>query len=175
MIRGSNFSIGRQNLPPHLRSTLRSSFNLGKSTFRTLHRRRGSHKLNALHLGNFSSIKATQAEPSPSSRGRSESKLSYQFYWWGRLLSPISKKNPKYKVGYRVELAFLIHLCEKDYVLIEEIKNLFSLQVGSLHRSLKAKSILFKVYSVKDLRVIKNHFDKYPMITRGTRTINYLV
>ena len=59
----------------------------------------------------------------------------------------------------------MIHLSEKDYVINEEIKNLFSLQVGSLHRSLKAKSILFKVYSVKDLRVIKNHFDKYSMIT----------
>lgn len=64
-------------------------------------------------------------------------------------------------------MAFLIHLIEKDYVLIEEIKNLFLLQVGSLHRSLKAKSILFKVYYVKDLRVIKNYFDKYPMITEG--------
>ena len=109
-----------------------------------------------------------QSLPPPySSRGRSESKLSYQFYWWGRLLSPISKKNPKYKVGLRIKLAFLIHLIEKDYVLIEEIKNLFLLQVGSLHRSLKAKSILFKVYYVKDLRVIKNYFDKYPMITEG--------
>ena len=72
------------------------------------------------------------------------------------------RKTQKYKVGWRVELIFEIGLNKKNIAFLKEIKNLFN--IGS---NLKQGSqlIQFIVYSVKDIKVIIDHFDKYPLIT----------
>ena len=72
------------------------------------------------------------------------------------------RKTQKYKVGWRVELIFEIGLNKKNIAFLKEIKNLFN--IGS---NLKQGSqlIQFIVYSVKDIKVTIDHFDKYPLIT----------
>ena len=62
-----------------------------------------------------------------------------------------------------LKLEFIISLHEKDKALLEEIKIYF--RVGDIYKQ-GAKSIQFIVQSVKDLQVIINHFDKYPLITQ---------
>ena len=72
-------------------------------------------------------------------------------------------KRKDFKLGRSVELAFEINLNEKDIALLKQIQNFF--RVGSINYKEKTKSFMFKVSSSKDLKVIINHFDKYPLIT----------
>ena len=69
-------------------------------------------------------------------------------------------KIKKYKQGWRVQLFFQISLHLRDQALLEQIKNDF--KVGSIHWTDGANSIQFQVQLIKDLRVIIDHFDKYP-------------
>jgi hypothetical protein len=62
-----------------------------------------------------------------------------------------------------VTLAFKITLHKKDKALLEQLKN--SLGVGSVYQQ-GSESLEFRVKSVKDLQVILDHFERYPLITK---------
>lgn len=66
--------------------------------------------------------------------------------------------------GYKIQLVFKIGLHQKDQALLEMIKAYFG-GVGNINKQDK-DSIQYKITSVKDLAVIINHFDKYPLITQ---------
>ena len=71
-------------------------------------------------------------------------------------------RNKELKIGWSVQLGFQIGLHHKDKALLEQIKNYFD--VGSITKQ-GSQSIQYRVSSVKDLAVIVNHFEKYPLIT----------
>jgi len=73
------------------------------------------------------------------------------------------RKNSKYKIGWRVETAFQINLHKKDKALLEKIQSYFG--VGNIYDK-KAEYVQYSVNSIKDFKVILNHFDKYPLITQ---------
>lgn len=62
-----------------------------------------------------------------------------------------------------MKLCFQFCLHIKDKALLEEIRQYFG--VGNIYKH-GTKSIQFRVQSIKDLAVIINHFDKYPLITQ---------
>lgn len=72
-------------------------------------------------------------------------------------------KDNTFKFGWRVKLTFIISLHSKDKEILEWIKNY--LKVGGITKQ-GPESCQFRVSSVKDLAVIINHFDKYPLITK---------
>ena len=69
-----------------------------------------------------------------------------------------------FKLGLEIRLRFAIHLHEKDLVLLERIKNFFG--VGKIFHSTARDDINYQVNSQKDLTIIINHFDRYPLITQ---------
>lgn len=66
------------------------------------------------------------------------------------------------KTGYRVKLSFQIGLHENDKILLDLIKMFFG--VGSITKQGK-NSIQYRVYLVKELKIIIHYFEKYPLIT----------
>ena len=74
----------------------------------------------------------------------------------------ISKDN-KYKCGWRIKLVFVVALHSKDKVVLDCFKNYF--KVGEVTKQ-GSRSYQFIVQSTKDLAVIINHFNKYPLITK---------
>lgn len=72
-------------------------------------------------------------------------------------------KNPKYKIGYYVNPGFSIVLHKKDEELLKKIQAFFD-NVGVL--KVKKDIVQFRVFSINDLNVIIEHFDKYPLITK---------
>ena len=73
------------------------------------------------------------------------------------------RKLPGLNTGWRVEPRFSIGLHKKDQALLEFIRA--SLGVGKITKQ-SQDSIQYRVGSVKDLIVIIDHFDKYPLITQ---------
>ena len=65
------------------------------------------------------------------------------------------------KTKWRVKAIFAIGLHEKDLAILEEIKNWFG--VGQIYSS--GTKVYYRVESFKDLQVIIDHFDKYPLVT----------
>jgi group I intron endonuclease len=72
-------------------------------------------------------------------------------------------ENKNSKLDYRVRLFFSIVLHSKDRALMEKIQRSFG--VGKISK-LGKESIQFRVYSIKELEIIINYFDKYPLITK---------
>ena len=79
--------------------------------------------------------------------------------------SIIISRHNKIKIGYRVQVYFTISLHKKDKVLLQQIKEF--LAVGSITEQW-SKSIQFQVKSIKDLKVIIDFFDKFPLKTKKT-------
>lgn len=71
-------------------------------------------------------------------------------------------KHKRFKLGYSLGAIFQIHLHSRDLALLEMIKSYFG--VGQIYVE-KNGSIQYKVSSIKDLRVIIDHFDRYPLVT----------
>ena len=69
----------------------------------------------------------------------------------------------KGQTGYKVKIVFQIHLHRKDMPLLEMIKASFG---GIGHISIKSNSVQYQVTAQKDLQVIIQHFDKYPLISQ---------
>lgn len=65
--------------------------------------------------------------------------------------------------GFRIKLSFQIGLHEKDKELLNLIKSYFG--VGKVSK-LAADSVLYRVSSIEELKVIIDHFDRYPLITQ---------
>lgn len=75
----------------------------------------------------------------------------------------IVRKNRNLKIGWSVELRFQITLHEKDKTLLKFIQNYFC--VGYINKD-GPQSIKYCVQSIKELKVIIDHFDRYPLITQ---------
>jgi hypothetical protein len=73
-------------------------------------------------------------------------------------------KDDSKTTGWRVQTIFTIGLHEKDIALLENIQKFF-MGVGKIYSPRKGIK-QFRVSSIKELQVIVNHFDKYPLITK---------
>lgn len=65
--------------------------------------------------------------------------------------------------GYSVKISFQIGLHRKDLLLLEKIKLFFG--VGIISKD-GENYVKYQVRSIEDLKIIFNHFDKYPLITQ---------
>ena len=72
-------------------------------------------------------------------------------------------KDNRQKIGWLVILSFQISLHEKDITLLKQIQ--FQFNVGNITKQ-GSQSVQFRISSVKDLAVIIEHFNKYPLITQ---------
>ena len=77
--------------------------------------------------------------------------------------SIIVAKRGTFKVQFQPRLFFQISLHVKDTILLEQVKIYFG--VGNIYPK-TSDTIIYAVRSIKDLTVIVNHFDKYPLITQ---------
>ena len=73
-------------------------------------------------------------------------------------------KSGKHIKGWRARASFEIVLTKKDLFVLKKIKSYFG--VGGYYISRTNSSYVYYVQSIKDLAVIINHFDKYPLITQ---------
>ncbi len=73
-------------------------------------------------------------------------------------------RNNEIKIGWNVQLFFSITLHSKDLTILENIKSYFG--VGCIDTKQGSHSVQFRVISVKDLKVVINHFDKFPLLTQ---------
>jgi hypothetical protein len=80
----------------------------------------------------------------------------------GSFVLSITKSN-NVKSGWVIKLRFQIHLHKKDLFVLEAIKNF--LGVGNTHVS-KAGAVEYRVFSIKGLKVVLDHFDKFPLISQ---------
>jgi LAGLIDADG endonuclease len=76
----------------------------------------------------------------------------------------ISIYKNKNKLGWAVKPEFQISLHIRDKALLEKIQNY--LQVGNLFISSKRDICSFRIQSPKDLKIIINHLDLYPLKTK---------
>jgi hypothetical protein len=70
--------------------------------------------------------------------------------------------NDKYKTNWRVKPVFSITLHKKDVAILENIKN--TLGVGKVNINESSK-VIYRVESFKELEIIINHFNNYPLVT----------
>ena len=74
------------------------------------------------------------------------------------------RKNPKYRIGFAVEVYFSISLHKKDLRILQEIKAYFG--VGKIRKDVR-DLVKFRVESLKEIvDSIIPHFEKYPLITQ---------
>ena len=78
------------------------------------------------------------------------------FYLW-------VEKSSKVKLGWRVVPRFEICLNKKDLNILQKIKSFFG--IGNVCLKTNGASS-YTVLSIKDLELIIDHFDKYPLITK---------
>lgn len=71
-------------------------------------------------------------------------------------------KETRNQIGWQVRGFFEIGLDNKDIALLKEIQLFFG--VGKIYEY--GSMAYYKVTSIKDLAVIIDHFDKYPLITQ---------
>lgn len=76
--------------------------------------------------------------------------------------SILVQANSKYATGWRIKPVFSIGLHKKDLDLLKEIKSY--LGAGKIHIHGK-DSIQFRVDSFKELQLLINHFDNFPLVT----------
>ncbi len=72
-------------------------------------------------------------------------------------------KDHSYKSGWQIKTSFSIGLHKKDLALLEEIKYYFG--VGGISKK-GVNGIQYYVNSPKDLLVIENHLNNYPLLTQ---------
>jgi len=76
--------------------------------------------------------------------------------------SILIQHNVKHNTNWRVKVIFAIALHKKDKLLLENLQNYWGR--GKLHVHGK-NSVQYRVESIKDLQVIIDHFDMYPLLT----------
>lgn len=69
------------------------------------------------------------------------------------------------KLGWRVQSKFQIGLHKRDYNLLILLQKHLN-GIGSIHIDSNKNIVNFSVDSVKDLVILINHFDKYPLLTK---------
>lgn len=72
-------------------------------------------------------------------------------------------KSKRVKIGWEVQPEFKIELHKKDIRLLLCIQEFFN-GVGKI--SQKGDKVIFRVRSIKELKVVISHFEKYPLITQ---------
>lgn len=72
-------------------------------------------------------------------------------------------KESRVLTGWQVKAIFSISLHDKDVKILEAIQRTF--KVGKIYKH-GENSLQYRVSSLKDLKVIIEHFDKYPLITQ---------
>lgn len=72
-------------------------------------------------------------------------------------------KSDNVKSGWVIKPRFSIHLHKKDIFILEAIKNY--LGVGEIYTQ-GTVSAQYRVFSIKDLQLVIDHFDKYPLISQ---------
>jgi len=72
-------------------------------------------------------------------------------------------KNNNVKLGWVIKPRFQIHLHKKDLFILEAIQNF--LGVGKTYVT-NAGSVEYRVFSIKELKVVLDHFDKFPLISQ---------
>lgn len=70
--------------------------------------------------------------------------------------------DPSFKTAYRVKAAFHIAVHIRNIALLEKIKSFFGL--GKISK-LGVDTFQYRVDGFEKLKVIMNHFDKYPLLT----------
>jgi len=81
------------------------------------------------------------------------------------------QKTPKISIGYQVKYEFAIVLHDRDRALLEKVQLFFN-GIGGIDQHGKSSS-KYRVSSIKDISVILDHFDKYPLLTQ--KRANYLL
>nr|YP_010893094.1 hypothetical protein Q6C72_mgp01 [Paraisaria heteropoda]WJR82532.1 hypothetical protein [Paraisaria heteropoda] len=76
--------------------------------------------------------------------------------------SILIQTNNKYATGWRIKPIFTIGLHKKDLDLLNKIQSY--LGIGKIHIHGK-DSIQFRVDSLKDLQILLNHFENFPLVT----------
>lgn len=72
-------------------------------------------------------------------------------------------KDSRMLTGWQIKPIFKIYLHNRDKKLLEAIQRTFG--VGKIYKHGK-NSLEFRVSSLKNLKIILDHFDKYPLITK---------
>lgn len=72
-------------------------------------------------------------------------------------------REKRLSAGWRVRFYFDILIHKKDKVILEQIKNYYG--VGRIYEK-NDNSVQYVVYSVKELQVIRKHFEKYQLCTK---------
>lgn len=72
-------------------------------------------------------------------------------------------KDESYKSGWQIKTSFSIGLHKKDSVLLENIKSFFN--VGGISKK-GVNGVQYYVNSPKDLLIIEDHLEKYPLLTQ---------
>ena len=84
----------------------------------------------------------------------------------------VSKKS-KLKSGWELSASFQININTKDKLLLDRIQAYFG--VGNVYKAAEINAYHYIVTRPKELRVIIDHFEKYPLITpfRNKLILNY--
>jgi len=72
-------------------------------------------------------------------------------------------KDCRMKTGWQVKPIFQLNLHKKDIKILEAVQKTWG--VGKIYKH-GQDSLMYRVSSLKNLRVITNHFDNYPLITQ---------
>ena len=72
-------------------------------------------------------------------------------------------KDSRMKTGWQVKPIFQLNLHKKDLKILEAVQKTWG--VGKIYKH-GQDSFMYRVSSLKNLRVITNHFDYYPLITQ---------
>lgn len=80
----------------------------------------------------------------------------------GSFVLSITKSN-NVKSGWVIKPRFKIHLHKKDLFVLEAIQNFIG--VGKIYVT-NAGSVEYRVFSIKELKVVWDHFDKFPLISQ---------
>ena len=75
------------------------------------------------------------------------------------------KKNSRYKLGYYVNPGFSIALHKKDEKLLLLLQEFFG-GIGVVKTSSRPNMVEYRIFAIKDLDIILNHFYLYPLITK---------
>jgi hypothetical protein len=73
-------------------------------------------------------------------------------------------RNNSYKIGYQVQAIFKISLHDKDLDLLFKIQNYIG--SGDINRKHGKTTSSFQIKSLKNLKAIISHFDKYTLISQ---------
>ena len=89
--------------------------------------------------------------------------MNNRFCRWIACLHVSITTNKKFKLGWKVKPIFTIALHVKDKALLEEIQSYFGAGQISIHGR---ESVQLQVQSIKELKIIIDHFYKYSLITK---------